>query len=64
MAMLVSIVHFVVMIAAGGALAWAVYRYLGLKFVSKSWFNLDVIWALSLILVGATALAIDVADWH
>jgi len=23
-----------------------------LKFLSKTWFNLDVIWALSLILVG------------
>jgi hypothetical protein len=29
------------MIAAGGVLAWSVYRYLGLKFVSRSWFNLD-----------------------
>ena len=29
------------MIAVGGLLAWLVYRYLGLKFVSRSWFNLD-----------------------
>ena len=27
--------------AAGGFSAWLVYRYLGLKFVSRSWFNLD-----------------------
>src|SRR5438067_8053832 len=33
MAVLVSIVHSVAMIAAGGFLAWLVYRYLGLKFV-------------------------------
>ena len=29
------------MIAAGGFLAWLVYRHLGLKFVSRSWFNLN-----------------------
>jgi hypothetical protein len=57
MALLVSLTHSVAMIVAGGCLAWLVYRYLGLKFVSSSWFNLDTIWALSLILVGAVALA-------
>src|SRR5207247_4536784 len=31
MAVLVSVVHSVAMIAAGGLLAWLVYRYLGLK---------------------------------
>lgn len=56
MALLVSIVHATAMVAAGGCLAWLVYRYLGLKFVSRSWFNLDTAWAVSLILVGAIAL--------
>ena len=60
MAVLVSLVHGVAMIGAGGVLAWSVYRYLGLKFVSRSWFNLDAIWALSLILVGALSLASSV----
>ncbi len=41
MAVLVSAVHTVAMIAAGGCLAWLVYGYLGLKFLSRSWFNLD-----------------------
>jgi hypothetical protein len=59
-ALLVSLVHTLAMIAAGGFLAWLVYRYLGLKFVSRSWFNLDAIWAISLILVGALSLAINV----
>ena len=59
MAVLVSFVHGAAMIAAGGAFAWAVYRYLGLKFVSRSWFNLDAIWALSLILVGALSVALS-----
>ena len=53
MAVLVSVVHSAAMIAAGGFLAWLVYRYLGLKFVSRSWFNLDATWAFSLVLVGA-----------
>jgi hypothetical protein len=57
MAVLVSFIHCVAMIAAGGVFAWSVYRYLGLKFVSRSWFNLDAIWALSLALVGALSLA-------
>jgi hypothetical protein len=64
MAILVSIVHSVTMITAGGILAWLVYRYLGLKFVSRSWFNLDVTWAFSLVLVGALSLTINLRSWH
>jgi hypothetical protein len=64
MAVLVSFVHLVAMVAAGGCLAWLVYRYLGLKFVSRSWFNLDAVWALSLILVGAAALVYNLASWR
>jgi hypothetical protein len=64
MAVLVSVVHSVAMIAAGGFLAWLVYRYLGLKFVSQSWFNLDATWAFSLVLVGALSLAISLASRH
>jgi len=61
MAVLVSVVHAAAMIAAGGGLAWLVYRYLGLKFVSRSWFNLDALWALSLILVGTIALVFSIS---
>jgi hypothetical protein len=50
------------MITAGGCSAWLVYRYLGLKFVSRSWFNLDTIWAISLVLVGAIALAFSLMN--
>ena len=64
MAVLVSVVHSVAMIAGGGFLAWLVYRYLGLKFVSRSWFNLDATWAVSLILVGALSLAIGLVSRH
>jgi hypothetical protein len=64
MAVLVSVVHSVAMIVAGGFLAWLVYRYLGLKFVSRSWFNLDATWAVSLVLVGALSLVISLASQH
>ncbi len=61
MAVLVSVVHSLAMITAGGFIAWLVYRYLGLKFVARSWFNLDAAWAASLIFVGALSLAFSVA---
>ncbi len=50
------------MIAAGGCAAWLVYRYLGLKFVARSWFNLDAVSAVSLILVGTLALVISLTS--
>ena len=59
MAVLVAVVHAAAMIAAGGGLAWLVYRYVGLKFISRSWFNLDTMWAVSLILVGVVALVLS-----
>ena len=61
MALLVAGVHAGAMMVVGGLLAWLVYRYLGLKFVSRSWFNLDAVWALSLVLVGALSLALNAA---
>ena len=62
MAALVSVVHAIAMVAAGGCSAWLVYRYLGLKFLSRSWFNLDTAWASSLILVGAIALVLGLTN--
>jgi hypothetical protein len=61
MAVLVAIVHATAMITTGGCCAWLAYRYLGLKFISRSWFNLESIWAASLVLVGAIALALNLA---
>ena len=63
-AVIVSLVHSIAMITAGGFLAWLVYRYLGLKFLSRSWFNLDATWAASLVLVGAFSLALSIAGQH
>src|ERR1700731_2562110 len=64
MAVLVSVVHSLTMIAAGGFLAWLVYRYLGVTFVSRIWVNLDATWALSLILGGALSLTISLESRH
>ena len=61
MAVLVALVHTLAMVAAGGGLAFLAYRYLGSKFVSRSWFNLAPIWALSLILMGSVSLALSFA---
>lgn len=61
MAVLVAIVHALAMITAGGILAWLVYRYLGLRFLSRSWFNLDTVWAASLVLVGGVSLVLTIA---
>jgi len=56
MALLVAAVHTLAMAVAGGLLAFGVYSWLGLSFLQKAWFNLDRVWAVSLILVGAFAL--------
>ena len=61
-AVLVAAIHVAAMIGAGGCLAWLVYRYLDLGFVSRSWFNFDAGWAISLIAVGGIALAFSVAQ--
>jgi len=57
-ALLMALVHTVVMMACGLALAWAVYRWLGLKFISRGWLNLETVWALSLVVTGVVAVGI------
>jgi len=52
-AFLVAATHTFAMTFAGAAIALFVYNWFGLKFISKSWFNLDLIWAFSLIVVCA-----------
>ncbi len=54
----VALIHTLAMAVAGGTLAVGVYHWLGLRFIRQGWFNLDLIWAGSLVLVGALAL------WH
>jgi hypothetical protein len=42
-AVLVSLVHTLSMVTAGGVIALLIYDWLGLKFLSRSWFNLDFV---------------------
>jgi hypothetical protein len=56
-ALLVALLHTAAMLLSGGLVAWVVYRYLGLKLLQRVWFNLDLLWAVSLIAVGGIALA-------
>ncbi|MGV6848153.1 MAG: hypothetical protein ACWA5A_07225 [Marinibacterium sp.] len=56
----VAVAHTAAMIGSGGALAFAVYRWLGLRILSRGWFDLDVLWALSLILVGLIGVGLAV----
>ncbi|MEM6384752.1 MAG: hypothetical protein AAF718_00815 [Pseudomonadota bacterium] len=53
----VALAHTLAMIASGGAIAFGVYRWVGLKFLSKGWFNLEAVWASSLVVVGVVSLA-------
>jgi hypothetical protein len=55
-ALAVAAVHTAAMMVAGLAMAWIVYRYLGLQFLRKAWFNLDRVWAASLVVAGAAGV--------
>ena len=57
-ALAVSIVHTLAMIAAGLAMAWIVYRYLGLRFLTRTWVNLDTVWGATLVATGAASCAL------
>ena len=52
----VAAVHTLAMMLAGLAMAWAVYRYLGLQFLRRAWFNLDRVWGASLVIAGAAGV--------
>ena len=54
----VSGVHTLAMIAAGGAMAWIVYRWAGLKLLRSAWINLEGVWAASLIVTGLVSVAL------
>lgn len=59
-AIAVALTHTAAMTLAGGLMATGMYFWLGLNFLSKGWFNLDVAWALSLILVGGFGVWVTV----
>ena len=64
MALLVSAVHTLAMLAAGGAAAWSVYRWLGLRVLSRAWLDLDLLWGATLVATGAVSLALALGGSH
>lgn len=56
LAVQVAIVHTLAMVAAGGACAWVTYRYLGIGTLRRAWWDTEVLWNVTLIVVGGVAL--------
>jgi hypothetical protein len=57
-ALVVAVVHTLATLLAGVGMAWAVYRYLGLRFMQRAWFNLDAVWGASLVVAGAAGIGL------
>ena len=55
-ALAVAAVHTLAMMLAGLAMAYAVYRWLGLQFLRRAWFNLDRVWGASLVVAGGAGV--------
>jgi hypothetical protein len=48
-------VHTAAMLAVMAAVAWAVYKWVGLAVLRSRWINFDLVWAVALLLVGVIA---------
>ena len=59
-AALVTAVHTLAGFAAATAMAWLVYRHLGLRFLRHAWLNLDLLWGASLVAAGAAGIALAI----
>ena len=60
-ALAVASVHTLTMLVAGLAIAWLVYRWLGLRALRSTWFNLDAAWGASLVVAGAAGMWLAVS---
>jgi len=54
-------IHTLAMLAVAGAIAVAVYEWVGLAFLRRGWINLDLVWALAL--TGAGVILLFSALW-
>jgi hypothetical protein len=52
-------VHTLVMLSVTGGVALAVYEWVGLAFLRRSWINLDLVWAIVLIGAGLILLVMS-----
>ncbi len=55
--------HTLAMLTVMTAVAWVVYRHLGLAVLRQNWINFDLIWAVALLLVGALSLVGGSYSW-
>ena len=51
-----ALLHSAAMVASGIAVAWIVYRHVGLRCLNRAWLDLRVLWALCLIVSGAACV--------
>ena len=51
-------IHTIAYLAVTGAVAWVVYRKLGLALLRKAWINFDLVWASALVATGVVTLFI------
>jgi hypothetical protein len=58
----VSLLHSAAMMVSGLVVAWVVYRYVGLHVLRAAWLNLDLVWALCLILSGGVGIAMALSS--
>jgi hypothetical protein len=50
-------VHTAALLLVMAAVAWVVYRWVGLAILRTHWINFDLVWAVALLLTGGIALA-------
>jgi hypothetical protein len=50
--LLATLLHTASYLAVAGTIAWVVYRRIGLRLLRTAWVNVDVIWAVTLIVTG------------
>jgi hypothetical protein len=55
-ALLATAVHTTAYLAVTGLIAWVVYRKFGLAVLRKSWLNLDMVWAATLMVTSVVTL--------
>jgi hypothetical protein len=51
--------HTAALLLVMAAIAWVVYRRVGLGILRTHWINFDLVWAVALILTGGIALATE-----
>ena len=52
------VIHTLAYLSVTTAIAWIVYRKLGLALLRKAWWNLDLMWAASLVETGVLTIAL------